>query len=168
MTLIATLDEAKTHLNITTAANDDELLDFLESATDLVREEARVYDVGTYTETVPVSREGVALLSNTPVVSVTSVTSAGETITGTTVNRYGRLSGLRGRREVVVVYTAGTAVPEARVRTAILMVTARLWATQRGASPLRSSEEDAFTPGMQGILGEVRALLGSAVLGSFA
>jgi hypothetical protein len=163
MATIVDLTEAKAHLNITGSASDDEITDLLDSATERVRELAQVYDVGTYTELLWVSG-GSVNLSHTPVVAVTSVTSAGEAITGTTVNSYGLLSGLSGWRQVTVTYTAGTAVPEARVHTAILMVTARLWETQRGGAsgPLGSADGQVFTPGLQGILGEVRALLGSS------
>jgi hypothetical protein len=157
--MIVTLTDAKTHLNLSSAANDAELQAFLDSAEELVAEETRTYSVASYTETRPVDC-GVAFLSHTPVVSVVSVTAPGETITGFTIHPYGAVSGLDGWREVTIAYTAGTALPPARVRTAVLMVTQRLWETQRGARP--TSEDPTFTPGMQGILGEIRALLGDA------
>lgn len=158
--MIATLADAKAHLNLTTTANDNELQGFLDAAEDLVAEEAHTYGVASYTEIRPVDL-GVAFLSHTPVVSVTSVTQSGETLTGWTVHPYGAVSDLHGCREVTIAYTAGTALPAARVRAAVLMVTQRLWETQRGA--LRVGGEDTtFTPGMQGILGEIRALLGDA------
>jgi hypothetical protein len=163
---IVPFPELKAHLNITGTTNDEELMGFLDSAEELVRQEAAVYAPQSYTETVAVD-SGVAILSHTPVISLTSVTASGETITGATASRYGLLRGVRGWREVTVTYTAGTAVPPARVHTAVLMVTARLWETQRGNTPtvFQGGEEPTFTPGMQGILGEVRALLGAGGLG---
>ncbi len=162
---VVSFDQVKAHLNITGTASDEELVGFLDSAEELVRQEAAVYDPQSYTETVVVDG-GVAILSHTPVISLTSVTAPGETITGATVSRYGLLRGVRGWREVTVTYTAGTAVPSARVHTAVLMVVSRLWETQRGTSPTPLQGDDAtFTPGLQGILSEVRALLGASGLG---
>jgi hypothetical protein len=159
--MIATLADARAHLNLTSTANDNELQAFLDAAEELVSEESHTYEVASYTEVRPVDL-GVAFLSHTPVVSVTSVTAYGETLTGWTVHPYGAVSGLSAcRGEVTITYTAGTALPAARVRAAVLMVVQRLWETQRGA--LRVGGEDStFTPGMQGILGEIRALLGDA------
>lgn len=169
---IATLEDLKRHLNMTSSANDDELLDFLDSAEELVREEARVSDVQSYTETAEVIGDAV-VLSHFPVVAVSSVTVPGETITGWSFSQYGSyggLTGFRGRRYVTVTYTAGTAVPQSRVRTAVLMVAARLWESQRGNTPsaLQGGDAPTFTPGLQGILGEVRALLGGGSLGVVA
>ncbi len=163
---MTTLADVKAHLNVTSSANDGELTDFLDAATEAVNEIAGVSTVRTYTETVWVDG-GAAFLSHTPVVSVASVTSAGEPVTGWTFSTYGAVTGLRGWREVTVTYNAGTAVPSARVHTAILMLTARLWETQRGNTPtiLQGGEGPTFTPGLQGILGEVRALLGQSGLG---
>lgn len=160
--VIATLTDAKAHLNIpgSNTGSDEELQEFLDSAVELVSEEANSYGVTSYTETRSVDL-GVAFLSHTPVVSVTSVTAPGETITGWTIHSYGAVSGLDGWREVTIAYTAGTALAPARVRTAVLMVTQRLWETQRGGVR-RAAEEEVFTPGLTGILTEVRALLGDS------
>src|SRR5215217_5624204 len=157
------LSQVKAHLNITSTASDDELADFLDAATELVNEMVNTSPVQAYTETLWVDR-GAVFLSHTPVVSVTSVVSAGETLTGWTMNPYGAITDLTGWREVVVTYAAGTAAPSARVHTAILMVTGRLWETQRGNTPtiLQGGEGPVFTPGLQGILSEVRALLGDS------
>lgn len=156
------LSEVKAHLNITSSTNDSELSDFLDSATDLVNEIANTSPVQTYTETLWADR-GAVFLSHIPVVAVTSVVSAGETLTGWTMYPHGAITDLGGSREVVVIYTAGVATPSARVHTAILMVVARLWETQRGNAPatsLQGGEGPAFTPGLQGIIAEVQALLG--------
>lgn len=165
--MTVSLDELKSHLNMTDTANDEELLGFLDSATELVRDEASVYEVQAYTETVWADC-GVALLSHSPVVAVTSVVGSGETLTGWTLNSYGMLSGVRSWRQVTVSYTAGVAVEPARFHTAVLMVAARLWESQRGNAPTilqGSNEALPFTPGLQGIIGEVRALLGRDVGG---
>jgi len=159
--------EVKAHLNVTSSASDDELVGFLDSATELVNEIARTSSVQTYTETLWADR-GAVFLSHTPVVAVTSVVSAGETLTGWTMNPYGAITGLGGSREVVVVYTAGVAVPSARVHTAILMVTARLWQTQRGNAPstsLQGEDRQIFAPGLQDVISEAQALLGNTALG---
>lgn len=161
--MLVSLDDLKDHLNIRTSDDDDELLGFLDSAEELVRDEAAVYDAGTYTETLWTDPyAGTALLSHTPVTAVTSVVGGGETITGTTFTSAGILYGVRGWRQVTVTYTAGTAVPSARLQTAVKMVAARLWDSQRGngPGPLQGEGDAAFTPGLQGIIGEVRALLG--------
>ncbi len=159
---LVSLDEMKAHLNIVGTTHDEELVGFLDSADELVRQEASVYAPQSHTETVRVDA-GVAILSHAPLISLTSVTAPGETITGATASRYGLLRGVRGWREVTVTYTAGTEVPPARIRTATLMVTARLWETQRANTPVGG--DPTFTPGLQGILSEVRALLGPGGLG---
>lgn len=158
---LVSLTDVKKHLNLTSTSNDDELLSLIDTAEEIVRAEARQFDVATYAETLWVTG-GYVILSHTPVQAVTSVTSAGETITGTTFTASGLLEGLRGWREVAVTYTAGHPVPSARAYTATLMVAARLWETQRGPSPVTPTEEPTFTPGMQGILGEIRAVLGNS------
>lgn len=159
---LATLEDVKRHLNITSTANDDELQNFLDAAEEIVRDEARQFDVGTYTETLWVDR-GHVVLSHTPVVAILSVTAPGETIAGTTFTPSGLLEGLRGWREVTVTYTAGRPIPSARAQVATLMVAARFWESQRGSAPaLGGGEEPTFTPGMQGIIGEIRAVLGGS------
>jgi hypothetical protein len=160
--MIVTLTDAKTHLNLSSAANDAELQAFLDSAEELVAEETRTYSVASYTETRPVDC-GVAFLSHTPVVSVVSVTAPGETITGFTIHPYGAVSGLDGWREVTIAYTAGGELPQARVRTAVLMVTQRLWETQRGepSSRLRATTRRS-PPGCRAFSAEIRALLGDS------
>lgn len=158
------LSQVKAHLNITSSTNDSEISDFLDSATELVNEIAFASPVQTYTETLWADR-GAVFLSHIPVVSVTSVVSAGETLTGWTMYSYGAITDLGGAREVTVVYTAGVVTPSARVHTAILMVVARLWETQRGNAPatsLQGGEGPTFTPGLQGIISEVNALLGDS------
>ena len=158
---MTSLADVKAHLNITSSANDDELSDFLDSALELVNEEVGVSAPQSYTETLTVDG-GMAILSHTPVTAVASVTSFGDPVTGYTFDSYGRLMGLTGWRRIVVTYTAGTTAQSARAHTATLMVTKRLWESQRGNTPtiLQGGEEPTFTPGMQGILSEIRALLG--------
>lgn len=180
MTLpIVSLLDAKAYLNIpdSDTMSDGEVQDFLDSATELVREETRDYGQQTYTETVPVY-DGEALLSHTPVAGVASVVSAvsGESITGWSVDSWGRLTGLPWWgallywRRITVTYTAGNPIPTARMATATLMVLGRLWQSQRGNAPtvLQGADGAVFTPGMQGILAEVRALLGPGTVGTFA
>lgn len=160
---LATLDDVKRHLDITSTTNDGELQSLLDAAEEIVRREAREFSSTTYTETLWVDR-GAVFLSHTPVTGVTSVTSYGETITGTTFTASGYVGGLRGWREVVVTYTAGRAVTSASAYVATLMVAGRLWETQRGNTPaiLQGGEEPTFTPGMQGIISEIRAVLGDS------
>lgn len=166
---MTSLEDLKTHLNMTSTANDDELLGFLDAATDLVNEELRTAAPQTYVETLAVDC-GMAILSHTPVTGVASVTSYGDPVTGYTFDSYGRLAGLRGWRQIVVTYTAGTEEQTPRGHMATLMVAARLWESQRGSSPNPLQGQDAapFTPGLQGILSEVRALLGDRPSGVVA
>lgn len=62
------------------------------------------------------------------------------------------------------------AVPEPTERLASLMIAARLWETQRGSTPtiLQGGDNDVpFTPGLGGILTEVRSLLTASTRSSF-
>ena len=162
MAALVSLSDAKRHLNITGGANDAELQEFVDAAEEIVRAEARQFASATHVETLWVTG-GYVILSNTPVTAVASVVSAGETISGATFTASGLLSGLRGWREVTVTYTAGRDVPTARAYVAALMVTQRLWETQRGSAPvLGGGGEPTFTPGMGGIITEIRAVLGDS------
>ncbi len=154
-----TLTDVRAHLNITGGAeHDNELSRMAEAA------EQTVLDIsgpvgGDVTVTLSPSRSGLVLLPDQPVAAVTAVTSGGQPVSFTARPDAGLVS-VSTTSPVTVTYTRDSSRRE-QVRIAVLMVTDRLWETQRGRSPspLQGGGEPTFTPGLQGILSEVRALL---------
>jgi len=166
--LYVTLSEVKANLNITTSANDDELTDMADAAEGAVLAMSGPVSLSaTVTETVwPYN--GVAVLSSAPVASIASVTTSGGTPVTYTANLGAGLLDVSTiwypTRDLplTVTYTPQPRTTAAQVRMAVLMVTARLWETQRGNTPaiLQGGEQEVFTPGLQGILAEARGILG--------
>lgn len=154
---LVSLDQAKTHLNIKSSTNDDEVTHFLEVASDLVEEEAkRVWRDTTFTEyhtEVGGSRDLV--LFHSPVKSITSITDNGSTFSGsdyTLINASGliRLTSLRfvaTPAPVAVVYVAGAAAVPLLAQHAALETLRHLWQTQRGTAIRNPLNGDEYTPG---------------------
>lgn len=155
---LVSLGEAKAHLNIadSTTTYDDELTRFI----DVVTELCEAY-TGTalYARSVTETHDGgdtVLVLRRPPVVSVTSVTVSGSTVSSDsyvvdTVSGLVRsLTGSIGSQpqDTTVVYRAGRSPVPARARHAALEALRHLWATQRGAMARSTLNGDEYVAGM--------------------
>lgn len=152
-----TLEEAKTHLNITGTADDDELRGFIEAATPVVEDVVGPVVVRSYTEVD--SQGGPFLtLANCPVVSLTSL--AAVLTSGTSYDVDGldldgqngivrRLDGGRFCGPLRITYKAGRAVVPANITQAAKEIVRHMWETQRGHSGARPGfgEEDFAVTG---------------------
>lgn len=146
------LAEAKEYLNISSSDHDDELLVYVEIACDLAQQVAdSQFARKSVVDTLSASgTESFLNLSHRPVISVTSVTERGTTLTASTQYatdlRWGRLYRMvgaydrtvwgEGTRHVVATYVAGYAIIPTQVRFATLVILDHLWKTQRGGSAL--------------------------------
>lgn len=141
---IVSLAAARQHLNLTSTVNDEELRRKLETATEVVESFVGPCVVRTFTERVSTSDGYTVLLSNTPVLSVTSLTAAYSTgtsyVTGDLVVDAdagivspSSLSPLVGG-PWTVTYTAGRRQVPSRYVDAALEMAKHLWETQRGGS----------------------------------
>lgn len=159
---IVTLADAKTHLNITSTTNDDELTRFIAAAQSVVENEIGSVDPVQYTE-VHNGGSPVIVTYHAPVISVDSLSEyAGNTVYALTNQPVGfstspwgytlddPLSGritrrgagsypmpfLGGENAVTITYTAGRTTVPASVQLATLIIIAQLWQTQRGTASL--------------------------------
>lgn len=164
-----TLSELRAHLNVSSNANDAELGEIGAAAEAKVLElTGPVSAAGSVSETAfPV--DGMVVLNAAPVTSVTSVVDGGGTPVAFSADLAAgvlRVTAASGyayfNRPVTVTYVTPGSFDPAQIRWAVKMVAARMWETQRGNTPavLQGGEESTFTPGLQGILSEVRAWLG--------
>lgn len=140
-TEFVTLDEVKRHLNIDPAdpagmAEDAEIDLMRSAAQDIVESLVGPVLHRTVTQTVPATQGCMVLLNTLPVLSVTSVTAAGATLTGYTLDaNVGALSGLYAYVPATVTYQAGRdSCPDA-IRVATLLTVGELWRSQLGNSP---------------------------------
>lgn len=145
------LSEVKDYLNMTdTDINRDaELLSFLNAAVSAIEQRVGPLTRRTVTE---VHNGGVSaiLLRQPPVLSVTSVTESGSTVTGyslsasagvlTRVSGYSRSVWTDGFGNISVTYVAGRTLVPADLRQAVLEATKHLWETQRGK--MRRGQDD--------------------------
>ena len=117
---IVSLADAKKQLNIasTDTGDDDELRGFITGASLAVeRELGRIVARRSFTERRSTDGDGQVLLSNVPVLALTSAVGAdGRPLTG----------------DVDVTYTAGLRIVPADSPLATLIVVQHLWETQRG------------------------------------
>lgn len=151
------LAEAKSFLNLSDTADDDELLAYLEWACDLAQE---VADTQFARKTVvdTLSSDGASsllVLSTKPVLSITSVTERGTALSATGYScdlRWGHLHRLTatydrttwasGYRSNVVTYVAGYEVIPTPVRFATLQILEHLWSNQRNRASGRPTRDD--------------------------
>ena len=142
------LSEVKAFLDITDTRNDSELESFIDRAEAIIAQR-----VGPLSP-VPVTDEvhtgpGPILLKRFPVVSVSSATSSGATVTDVDADLdAGVVHGTFGsaRRSVKVSYVAGRAVLPEDLVAAVLVLVDHLWKSQR-VSGTRA-------PGFQGYGGD--------------
>ena len=147
-----TVEDLKVYLNKTgTGADDNELVDMLDAAVNVV--ESIVGSIGstTITETHYGLHSDVLVLKQPPALALTSLT--GRLYPGVTASTYTltdyvldtdtgivrTVSGLRFVGDITVTYTAGrTTIPPA-VTLATLIIAGHLWQTQRGGGSVRPS-----------------------------
>lgn len=129
------LEEFKRHINYGTGnADDAEQQMILSAAHDAVEGLIGPVLWRNVEQTVD-STSGTVMLTTIPVVSVTSATSGGQTLTYTSNLSTGVLTDVTSSGSVVVDYVAGrTVVPDA-IRLATLIIAAHLWRDQLGNSP---------------------------------
>jgi hypothetical protein len=152
------LEDAKSFLNITDTADDEELLAYLEWACTLAE---RIADTDFSRKTVTSEKHSVLrctssiVLDHRPVLSVTSLSESGTALSAsdyTVDNRWGvvyRQAGsyqdsewLQGRNNVTVTYITGWSIIPPEVRQATLQILEHLWTNQRGGSPLAGGFRD--------------------------
>lgn len=160
MAALVTLEEAKTHLNITAVTWDAEILGMVEAVTEPVERLVGSVLPVTYIEFHDGGRAAIAL-SHRPVLSVDEVTLPG----GSTLAADGYAidsdaavltrvaGGYRWQWEpgrVGVEYTAGLAAVPPHVRLAALIIVGHMWETQRGGRDQRftGSGEEGWRPGL--------------------
>jgi len=154
------LAEAREYLNLNDTADDTELLIYLETACNLAELVAdRTFARRTQVDTISSDGcESTLHLTKRPVLSVTTVTERGTTLTANTGYAYDpnyghvyRMAGTyergvwaAGTRSNVVTYVAGYAIIPPAVRQATLSILRHLWDTQRtrpgSGRPARSDE----------------------------
>lgn len=143
-----TLDELKDHLNITSSRDDAELMLHLGAAVGAVEGIVGPLTARTVVETAR-GNGSTVLLSQYPVVSVTSLTETELPITYSTNLAAGLLSEVYTYGTVEATYVVGrTTIPD-DLRLAVLIIAGHLWKLQQGATPsaLQGDEFDV-TPGM--------------------
>lgn len=141
---IVSLTDLKSHLNITTTGDDEELRRTLAVATEMAE---RHCNRALRRKTVSESYNGgnsVLLLRQSPVLSITTVVENGTTLSASdyTVDPSSALlyrgtstagwSWIDGRQVVTVTYVAGYTDPPQAAQQAVLELARHLWQTQRG------------------------------------
>lgn len=149
------LREAKDRLGIERdiVDDDEEIRAMLVAASQLVEQETRLWHRATVTETFPAGRTPV--LSQLPVVSVTSIGQVGSTPvdgSGVEVDPAGVLTPLYGSvvwpwawpntNRLTVTYEAGEEVVPVAVRQAVLVTLDEMWSAQRGPAALPLANDD--------------------------
>jgi hypothetical protein len=146
------LEEAKAYTNLFDTADDAELEAYLEWACTLAE---RIADTDFARKTVTAETHSVSgstcsiQLRRRPVLSVTTVTEAGATLSASGYaldSRWGTLyrqagsytdtTWSTGRNVVAVTYVVGYAIIPPEVRQATLQILEHLWQNQRGGNPL--------------------------------
>lgn len=157
---LVSLAEFKTHLNIDTDDEDEEIRYYLEAATGVVeRHVGQVVVRRSISETHRLGWRGGLVLRRGPVISLTSISTNGGTVldpsgyvvdtaTGELRSVAGGLAGLSG--DVAVVYVAGYVATPPHMILAAQIIAEHLWQTQRvqavGRTPGLGGAEVNITP----------------------
>lgn len=140
---IISLAEAKTQLKITGMTHDDALRRVIEATTRVVeRHLDEVVAQRTITETVRATGRGTVVLSRSPVLSLTSMSSLDGEVTWTVADLdvdtvTGVVRAVRGRHLcglITAVYPAGYRVIPANYLEAAEIIVQHLWETTRGVA----------------------------------
>lgn len=147
---LPTLTDLKIHTGITSAKDDDELVEMLDAAIDVVEGIVGPISGGSVTEVHRGVNSDALVLRRMPTVALSSISARyGATTSPLAAADYeldadtGLLRSVSGYRFVgdyTVTYTAGRDVLPAAIRLAVLIIAAHLWETQRvpGAGPARA------------------------------
>lgn len=153
--LIVSLEDAKTHLNITSTTSDEELRSMIESVTAVVEQYVGAVVRRTEVEVFDGGRAQLTL-SHIPVISVTSVVDTGATVSASSYT-FNATSGvltqiagpsllpfLVGVQSVTVTYVAGRTTVPANIRMAALLILQHMWESQRpaAAGPFSQGSDD--------------------------
>lgn len=143
---------AKQFLNITTTDADIELQEMLDRAESILSERVGPLLPETVTDEVHTG-PGPLVLRRYPVVSVSSATSGGVTVTDLDLDvdtglLYGAFSPVR--RSVKVTYMIGYANLPLDLEAAVLELVGHLWSSQRGTSPTALQQADLDVPQVGG------------------
>lgn len=140
---LPTLDDFKTHLNMTGTGDDAELYDVLYAAVDVVEGIVGPLRGREITETHYGTSADVLVLRHAPATSLSMVTFQGQSPSAigdflldseSGILRF--VGGYRFYGNVTVTYTPGYVTVPAAVRLATLMIGKQMWDTQRGSQPL--------------------------------
>ena len=157
-TALLSLADFKSHLNITSTTNDEELRRCLLSASDLAeRVTGRIFRLTTFTEAHDGGTSAISL-RRLPVVSLTTVTESGSTITSTGYtldasagvlyrgSSTAPMEWAAGQRNVSVTYVAGEGDPPQTAYDLVLELGRHMWRTQRGGAASTLGGDD-YIPG---------------------
>lgn len=156
---IVSLAQVKKQLNITGTADDDELSDYVDAATDVVEDITGPMTLQTFTQTI--HADGATFtLPNLPVVAITAIVSAQAgygwtiplisdlTVEPWTGRVYRSVIGSAFWGPLKVTYTAGRGTVPAAVNVAARIIVAHLWRTQHNVTSGRPGFDDQPQPGM--------------------
>lgn len=178
--MVVSLQDVKSHLNMSGSENDDELYVYLDAATNIIEGLIGAVVPTQYTEVHDGGRTSI-ITYHQPVQSVDSITeyignttwTLTEQPVGQSINAFGYtlddpMSGRITRRgagsypqpfvggagTVSITYTAGRETVPPAISLAALVIIGNLWQTQRGAAALPSpgSSGDVAVSGMAGAL----------------
>lgn len=148
-TNLLSLEDARATLNLSATTDDEELRSYIEAVTSLI--EARIGPVVPRTVVETVSGRNYLLLSETPVVSVTSIAgiypdsttlSLVDLTTDSATGTIGYLSRAALGGTYTVTYVAGrTGIIPPRITQAARVLLKHLWSTQRGGRPTTTASD---------------------------
>lgn len=150
---LLSLDDARATLNLSATGNDTELQEYIAAVTSMI--EARIGPVAPRTVTETVTAGDAMILSQAPVVSVSTLTgvySGAPVVLAADVTVDAEAGIVRklsragfGGQTYVVTYTAGRpGLIEPRITQAARVLLRHLWSTQRGSSTRGRGDEDTF------------------------
>jgi hypothetical protein len=157
---ILSLADAKAHLNIVSSAHDDELRGWVEAVTAAVETFTGPVVIRTVVEEHNTCGQTTLALRQTPVLSLTSLTSvlSGGTsyaVDGLDVSSWGTVRSLTGspfHGVLRATYVAGRQVVPAAISSAAKIILQHLWKTQQGPGrPQRGLDDFDVTEPMPGL-----------------
>lgn len=165
-----TVAELKTHLNKTSTSDDIELVLYVETACEMIRDRMGEVAAVDAVETLASSR-GVLVLTHRPVLSIGIVTDVTypvpALITGVTLESSEGIvrHPLPGRRNITINYQAGRDPVPANFKMAALELGAHLWKSSQnntagGRPPLGGGEQPSASGSNWALPYNVRQLLG--------
>jgi hypothetical protein len=140
---IVSLADVKKQLTKTTTTDDDELRSYILSASENIESTIGICAVRSFTERCYPNTGSALILTNTPVVSLTSFTpvyswdpalSTGDVTVNPANGVVTRIDGWAFYGPYNVTYKAGRAVVQSSLRLAGMLIVQHLWDTRRGQS----------------------------------